>query len=98
MTVHPETLERLTNALPALRTLANLFGAPSKDEQVTEAVDELRENFPGIDDLTLAAFLAYGTRLYSSEDGVDMMALVISFAQMALVLAKPLLGDSDEAA
>lgn len=95
MTVHPDTLERLKGELPGVRTLATLFGPPGNDESVTEAVDELRQNFPGVDDLTLAAFLAYNVNVgnMAGQDSLEMLAMAVSFAQMALVLA----GDLHEA-
>lgn len=58
--VHPVTLRNLQGRLTSLRGLAGM--APSgedEDADLLHAADETRENFPGLDDLTLAAVIAH---------------------------------------
>lgn len=88
--VHENTLTALRAELPAIKRLAGLVPNPDVTE-VQEAADELRQNFPGLDDLTLAAFCTYIARVeYTTARefaSVEALGGAAAYASMAVELA-----------
>lgn len=89
-TIHPHTLDYLKTQLPTLQSLAKVateIVAPNS-KHIKAAVQELRDLFPGLDDLTLAAFAAYRaeTDLSCGDVGAALDSTVV-----VMELAKELL-------
>jgi len=94
--VHPDTLTKLKGGIRELKELADLVPDEAGDE-LEEAANELRSNFPAVDDLTLAAFAGYIAlterdsavmmTLHDPSLGVPLLGGAAAYAKMALHLA-----------
>ena len=84
------TRQKVKESLPGMRELVTML-SDSDPEKVRNASDELRKNFPGVDDLTLAAFCCYNVgfmmHIAASHGSLELATLGISFAEMAVDLA-----------
>jgi hypothetical protein len=89
--VHPDTLKALKTALPAMEALASLVDG-DYSSATAEAADELRRNFPGVDDLALAAFAVYTAQVEvqtaKQYGSLEALGGAAAYASMALELAK----------
>jgi hypothetical protein len=89
--IHPGTLKALKASLPGMGILAELVTGDYEND-TREAVAELRQNFPGIDDLTLAAFSAYVAQVEAETaktwGSLEALGGAAAYASMALELAK----------
>lgn len=68
--IHPDTLAELKNNLPVLEGIAAEFDIDQLAPVVRQCADEMRNMFPGLDDLTLAAFA-----LWQSQKAHSLMHL-----------------------
>jgi hypothetical protein len=88
--IHPATLEMLKATLPAIKSLNKAF-PPGRPQLRNDAADELRQNFPALDDLTLAAFCAYyamsSVAFAKSSGSFEHMHTAATFAVLAACFA-----------
>jgi hypothetical protein len=90
--IHEDTLKALKGSLAGMEKLSTLLDIAPVEDDVRLACGELRGNFPGLDDLTLAAFCTYvaSVEFESAKEYRNIEALggAAAYAAMALELAK----------
>jgi|SRR5215469_1312530 len=89
--VHPATLEKLKQSLPGLRDFLQRISKPSRPEDIQAAANEVRLNFPGMDDLTLAAVCAWAAEgaigFYQTSFDPEHISVACTYTEIALGLA-----------